>query len=148
MSVLLSDPGDYAGGCFTTLELDGSVTEFADIRRGDGLLFVSEKWHSVQPVLSGTRRSFVTELWSYSSWPWGRQGPTADTSTGQVTLRRVDSAPDPVSAARAALIELYEQELGSAAQATSRLEIDQVLEQFSGCERELVVELQADSSAI
>ena len=53
MSVLLSDPRDYTGGCFTTLELDGSVTEFADIRRGDGLLFVSEKWHSVQPVLSG-----------------------------------------------------------------------------------------------
>jgi hypothetical protein len=38
MSVLLSDPADYTGGTFTTLELDGSVTEFSDVQRGDGLL--------------------------------------------------------------------------------------------------------------
>eukprot|EP01048_Picozoa_sp_COSAG05_P010983 COSAG05_NODE_1003_length_6237_cov_7.337732_9_plen_260_part_00 len=48
MSVLLNEPDEFEGGAFTTLEADGSVTSFADFQRGDGLLFVSEKWHSVQ----------------------------------------------------------------------------------------------------
>lgn len=30
---------------------------------GDGVVFVSHKYHSIQPVLSGVRRSLVIELW-------------------------------------------------------------------------------------
>ena len=65
MSVMLSDPAaDFTGGEFTTLEEDGSVTGFQGFGRGDGLVFISEKWHSVQEVRTGTRRSLVTELWA------------------------------------------------------------------------------------
>jgi hypothetical protein len=65
MSVMLSDPStDFTGGDFTTLEEDGSVTDFPGFSRGDGLVFISEKWHSVQEVTTGTRRSLVTELWA------------------------------------------------------------------------------------
>ena len=65
MSVMLSDPAaDFTGGDFTTLEEDGSVTGFPGFGRGDGLVFISEKWHSVQEVRTGTRRSLVTELWA------------------------------------------------------------------------------------
>ena len=65
MSVMLSDPAtDFTGGDFTTLEVDGSVTGFPGFTRGDGLVFISEKWHSVQEVMTGTRRSLVTELWA------------------------------------------------------------------------------------
>ena len=136
MSVLLSDAADFTGGCFTTLELDGSVTKFSDVKRGDGLVFVSEKWHSVQPVLSGVRRSFVTELWAYTSWPWGRRGPTVDAATGAIAMRRVDTP-------RAELIELY-----TSAADVSEQDIDEILGQYVGCERELLVELKAAPGAI
>ena len=64
MSVMLSDASEFTGGNFTTLEEDGSVTGFPDFQRGDGLVFISEKYHSVQMVETGTRRSLVTELWA------------------------------------------------------------------------------------
>ena len=48
MSVLLAHRADFEGGDFTTLEEDGSVTEFEDFERGDGIVFVSEKCHSVE----------------------------------------------------------------------------------------------------
>jgi hypothetical protein len=66
MSVLLSEPAhDFEGGDFTTLEADEvTVTRYPTFRRGDGLVFVSEKWHSVQVVEAGTRCSLVTELWA------------------------------------------------------------------------------------
>lgn len=48
MSILLNEPSEFEGGVFTTLEADGSVTSFTDVQRGDALVFVSEKWHSVQ----------------------------------------------------------------------------------------------------
>ena len=87
MSVLLCQPEEFTGGTFTTLEADGSVTAFGDAEfgktstharfgsgraqnrwgtgRGDGLVFVSEKWHSVEVVESGNRRTLVTELWEH-----------------------------------------------------------------------------------
>ena len=34
---------------------------------GDGLAFVSHKYHSIQPVVSGVRRSLVIELWEESA---------------------------------------------------------------------------------
>ena len=64
-SILLADTDTFTGGDFTMLEFDEeTVTEFDQFRRGDALVFCSEKWHSVQEVESGTRCSLVTELWA------------------------------------------------------------------------------------
>ena len=65
-SVLLVDSaGGFTGGGFTTLEADEeTVMEWPEFSRaGDALVFVSEKWHSVDAVESGKRTSLVTELW-------------------------------------------------------------------------------------
>ena len=62
MSVLLSDAAEFTGGDFTTLGEDGEVTRY-NFQRGDALVFPSEKWHSVQVVETGCRRTLVTELW-------------------------------------------------------------------------------------
>jgi hypothetical protein len=58
LSVLLSEPGSYEGGQLTTA--GGRVHE---LRRGDGVLFVSEQRHNVSTLEAGVRRSFVVELW-------------------------------------------------------------------------------------
>ena len=69
IDILLSEPGkDFTGGAFTTLEADGATKahDFGGRERsvaGDGLLFVSHKYHSVQAVISGVRRVLVIELW-------------------------------------------------------------------------------------
>jgi tellurite resistance-related uncharacterized protein len=56
---------DFTGGEFTTLEEDGvTVTNHLSVEKGDAIVFQSEKWHSVQVVESGTRRSLVIELWA------------------------------------------------------------------------------------
>ena len=58
LSVLLSEPGSCEGGQLTTA--GGRVHE---LRRGDGVLFVSEQRHNVSTLEAGVRRSFVVELW-------------------------------------------------------------------------------------
>tara|TARA_B110000208_G_scaffold91782_1_gene115462 strand:- start:127 stop:945 length:819 start_codon:yes stop_codon:yes gene_type:complete len=63
-SILLTPQSSFTGGEFTMLEADEeTVTEFPDFERGDALIFVSEKWHSVEVVESGQRCTLVTELW-------------------------------------------------------------------------------------
>ena len=67
VDILLSEPGiDFEGGEFGTLESDGQLLthQFGGRDRpGDALLFVSHKYHCVQPVLKGRRRVLVIELW-------------------------------------------------------------------------------------
>jgi hypothetical protein len=67
VDVLLSEPRvDFEGGDFCTLESDGALLlhKFGGRdRSGDALLFVSHKYHCVQPVQSGVRRVLVIELW-------------------------------------------------------------------------------------
>ena len=172
MSVLLNGPDEFTGGAFTTLEADGSTTTHRNFQRGDGLVFVSEKWHSVQPVLSGNRRSLVTELWATNPWPWGRRGPSATTS-GAVILRSVHvaaaaddegesgsssagsdddsdddgrpcspSSPGTVAAARAELTEIYGQYQQPGVPVPAR-RVERLLEQFAGVELEMVAEIRA-----
>ena len=59
---MLSSSSDFAGGDFCTLEPDGSLQRHP-FEQGDLMIFQSHKYHCVQPVTSGTRQVFVTELW-------------------------------------------------------------------------------------
>jgi hypothetical protein len=69
VDILLSEPGvDFEGGEFQTLESDGTLLphQFGGSDRpapGDALLFVSHKYHCVQPVCKGLRRVLVIEFW-------------------------------------------------------------------------------------
>jgi len=61
LSVLLSE--GFAGGHFVTYT-DGMPVVHGGMRRGDGLLFRSERLHNVCTVTSGVRQSLVVELWT------------------------------------------------------------------------------------
>jgi predicted 2-oxoglutarate/Fe(II)-dependent dioxygenase YbiX len=61
LSVLLSDPADFDGGELMTWR-EGQA-EKHPMRRGDALLFHSEKVHNVAAVTRGLRNSLVIELW-------------------------------------------------------------------------------------
>ena len=62
IDVMLSSPGDFEGGQFSTLEADGTMARHP-FEKGDALVFVSHKFHCVAPVTAGTRHVLVTELW-------------------------------------------------------------------------------------
>lgn len=63
MGLMLSRPGvDFDGGAFVTPEADGTVARHA-YDEGDLLLFVSHKYHNVEPVTRGARTVLITELW-------------------------------------------------------------------------------------
>ena len=72
LSCLLSEPGehageeatygiDFVGGEFVT-HAEGQTLEHP-MQRGDAVLFSSEMRHNVRPIIQGTRRSLVCELW-------------------------------------------------------------------------------------
>ena len=64
VDIMLSNPAkDFEGGEFHTLESDGSMKPHAFARTGDALVFLSHKYHCVQPVRSGLRRVLVLEFW-------------------------------------------------------------------------------------
>ncbi|CAE8617079.1 unnamed protein product [Polarella glacialis] len=54
--------GQFEGGCFRTLEVDGGFAEHP-VSVGDALLFVSHKYHCVTPVVTGCRQVLVLEFW-------------------------------------------------------------------------------------
>lgn len=63
IDVMLSTPNeDFEGGSFCTSEGVGEY-EAHPFCRGDVLIFVSHKYHFVQPVLRGIREVLVIELW-------------------------------------------------------------------------------------
>jgi hypothetical protein len=63
VDVMLEQPGDsFQGGAFRTRDLSGPVDAPA-FNQGDALVFVSHKAHHVAPVVGGTRRVLVVELW-------------------------------------------------------------------------------------
>jgi hypothetical protein len=71
IDILLSEPSDFAGGIFSTLEADGTLQQHRfggpraqdECQMGSGLLFVSHKYHCVSAVTRGVRRVLVIELW-------------------------------------------------------------------------------------
>ena len=62
IDLMLSNTSDFEGGAFGTLEADGSMQSY-QFEKGDALLFVSHKFHCVQPVTAGRRNVLVMELW-------------------------------------------------------------------------------------
>jgi hypothetical protein len=63
VDVMLS-PADAFEGCeFETLESSGELLSHR-FERGDALVFVSHKYHTVSGIQSGTRQVLVMEVWS------------------------------------------------------------------------------------
>ena len=62
IDVLLTDPSEFEGGQFSTLESDGTMQPHA-FQKGDALAFVSHKFHCVSKVTAGQRNVLVMELW-------------------------------------------------------------------------------------
>ena len=62
MSVLLSDPGLFAGGEFVTWEERLPVANV--LKKGDAVLLNSCRAHNVSQVVRGIRQSLVVELWT------------------------------------------------------------------------------------
>lgn len=67
MDIMLSATDQFEGGSFGTLEADGPGgrpwMRPQPFERGDLLVFLAHKYHTVQPVTSGTRQVLVAELW-------------------------------------------------------------------------------------
>ena len=59
---MLSDPSEFEGGAFQTLEPDGSLLQHT-FERGDALVFLSHKYHAVSALTSGRRNIMVCEIW-------------------------------------------------------------------------------------
>lgn len=63
MDLMLADgAADFEGGAFCTLEASGTLQPHA-FEQGDLLIFLSHKYHCVEPVTAGTRQVLVCELW-------------------------------------------------------------------------------------
>merc|ERR1711924_327646 len=59
---MLSHTADFEGGAFRTLEADGNLLSHP-FERGDLNVFLSHKYHCVDPVMHGRRQVFVCEWW-------------------------------------------------------------------------------------
>ena len=75
VSVHLEVSDDGGGGVFATWDGDGTRTEFRDLRRGDAVIFCSEKRHGVSPLVAdaAVRKSVVLELWERGVTKHNRQ---------------------------------------------------------------------------
>ena len=62
IDILLTDPSEIEGGVLQTLEADGELRSH-EWARGDALVFLSHKYHSVSTLTRGTRQVMVCELW-------------------------------------------------------------------------------------
>jgi hypothetical protein len=60
--IMLCDEGEFEGGDFQTLEADGSLLRHA-LRKGDMLVFDSDKYHGVRAVRGGRRNVLILEVW-------------------------------------------------------------------------------------
>ena len=64
ITVMLTERSAFQGGAFCETLVDGRVVEKAPVaERGDAMCFVSHKYHSVQPVTGGNRKTLVVEIW-------------------------------------------------------------------------------------
>ena len=61
MSMLLSEPSEGDGGEFVTYSEGLPIVH--QMKKGDAILFQSEKLHNVATVTGGIRNSLVVELW-------------------------------------------------------------------------------------
>ena len=106
MDLMLSETSDFEGGTFRTLEPDGTL-QARPFERGDLNVFLSHKYHCVDPVTSGRRQVFVCEWWEglerrcrcRCTIPWG------PCWCGLTTLYHRDTLPDGGEPARCAFDE-------------------------------------------
>jgi len=97
LDLMLSDTSEFEGGTFCTLEAKGGLKAH-EFQRGDLLIFLSHKYHCVEPVTRGTRRVLVTELWQglerrcnqRCDIPWGPCACRLDDSRLYVRHRKGD----------------------------------------------------------
>lgn len=63
LDIMLADPGnDFKGGELVMPQPTGEATAI-NLKKGDAALFLSHKFHNVQPVHQGRRTVLVLELW-------------------------------------------------------------------------------------
>eukprot|EP00931_Biecheleriopsis_adriatica_P000993 TRINITY_DN101180_c0_g1_i1.p1 TRINITY_DN101180_c0_g1~~TRINITY_DN101180_c0_g1_i1.p1 ORF type:complete len:218 (+),score=32.61 TRINITY_DN101180_c0_g1_i1:96-749(+) len=84
IDVLLGE-GKYEGGVFRTLESDGSFLEHPVVV-GDALVFVSHKYHSVTPLVTGLRQVLVLEFWRGPEQTCNYRVEGVDYTPGSITL--------------------------------------------------------------
>lgn len=63
IDVMLSNSDEFKGGELMTLESNGELLPHTH-KQGDVLVFPSHKYHCVKPVLEGTRKVLIIEVWS------------------------------------------------------------------------------------
>lgn len=69
VDIMLSSPQiDFTGADIETLEADGTLLRH-EVNQYDALCFLSHKYHSVTPLLSGRRVVCVLEFWRGSNSP-------------------------------------------------------------------------------
>jgi len=64
--VLLTERSNFTGGTFEIEDSTGKSTEIWT-ERGDAVVFLSETYHRVNPVESGSRIILTVEYWKYAS---------------------------------------------------------------------------------
>jgi len=82
IDVRLSPEDAFEGGEFNTLECDGRMKEWPLERDGDAVVFLSHKYHSVQPVTSGTRNVLIMETWLGKECSSSHRCPLPDGCSG------------------------------------------------------------------
>jgi hypothetical protein len=66
LDIMLSAPSvDFDGGAFVAPLADGSCSQVpgGKFDKGDAIIFLSHKYHNIEPVTRGTRVVLVAELW-------------------------------------------------------------------------------------
>lgn len=64
LDIMLSTPGvDFDGGEFVAPLADGTCSRVPDFTKGDAIVFLSHKYHNIEPVTRGSRVVLVAELW-------------------------------------------------------------------------------------
>lgn len=86
--ISIASPQDYEGGEFF---VHNSLWKSTNIKpdQFSAIVFLSETTHGVQPISSGHRETFVTELWTSDDSPLGMNRPTPEQWDEYIAMNRV-----------------------------------------------------------
>ena len=130
--VMLSDVGEFSGGTMQTTSVDASGKESVTshtFERGDCLVFLSHKAHSVTRILTGRRRVLVIEFWQGGRCVANHRccdggsgfDPLCGNREGSATYYSRYARPEPVAAAHAP-VDLSSDSIQNADATAKRLE--------------------------